>query len=85
MMIAQVFPDEKVKAALNGMVPVYVDSEVEVEKATENGIQAYPTFVCFSPDGNSVTSRVGGGDVSKFLEMIETFKLAVDATKVSSE
>ena len=82
MMIAQVFPDEKVKAALKGMVPVYVDSELEVEKATENGIQAYPTFVCFSPDGTAVTTRVGGGDVPKFLEMIETFKLAADATKV---
>ncbi len=85
MMIAQVFPDEKVKAALKGMVPVYVDSEVEVERAMENGIQAYPTFVCFSTDGTAVTSRVGGGDVSKFLEMVETFKLAVEASNVSDE
>lgn len=85
MMIAQVFPDPNVKAALKDMVPVYVDSEVEVERATENAIQAYPTFVCFSADGSVVSSRVGGGDVSKFLEMIETFKLAVDATKASSE
>ena len=82
MMIAQVFPDEKVKAALKDMVPVYIDSEVEVDRATENGIKAYPTFVCFSPDGTAVTTRVGGGDVPKFLEMIETFKLAADATKV---
>ena len=33
MMVAQVVPDKRVKAALNGMVPVYVDSEVEVERA----------------------------------------------------
>ena len=31
MMIAQVFPDQQVQDALKGMVPVYVDSEVEVE------------------------------------------------------
>ncbi|MAI74111.1 MAG: hypothetical protein CMM01_24870 [Rhodopirellula sp.] len=85
MMIAQVFPDEKVKAALKGMVPVYVDSEVEVDRATENGIKAYPTFVCFTSAGTAVTTRVGGGDVSKFLQMLETFKLAADATKVSGE
>ena len=85
MMVAQVFPDKKVKAALNGMVPVYVDSEVDVERASENGIQAYPTFVCFSADGKAVSTQVGGGDVSKFLEMIETFKLAVEATNSSGE
>lgn len=85
MMIAQVFPDQQVQDALKGMVPVYVDSEVEVEVARENGIQAYPTFVCFSAEGNAISSRVGGGDVSKFLEMIETFKLAVDAVNVSEE
>ena len=83
MMIAQVFPDEKVKATLKGVVPVYIDSEVNVELATENGIRAYPTFVCFSSTGQSVTSRVGGGDVPKFIEMIELFKLAADAANVS--
>jgi thiol-disulfide isomerase/thioredoxin len=82
MMIAQVFPDEKVKAALKGVVPVYIDSEVNVQLATENGIQAYPTFVCFSSNGQSVTSRVGGGDVPNFIELVETFKLAADAAKV---
>lgn len=85
MMIAKVFPDQKVKNALKDMVPVYVDSEVEVERATENGIQAYPTFVVFSADGTAVSSRVGGGDVPKFLEMVDTFKLAIDAAKVSEE
>ena len=83
MMIAQVFPDEKVKATLKEVVPVYIDSEVNVELATENGIRAYPTFVCFSSTGQSVTSRVGGGDVPKFIEMIELFKLAADAANVS--
>ena len=82
MMIAQVFPDDKVKAALKDVVPVYVDSEVDVALATENGIRAYPTFVCLSPTGQSVTSRVGGGDVPKFIDMIETFKLAAEATQI---
>ena len=82
MMIAQVFPDDKVKAALKDVVPVYVDSEVDVALATENGIRAYPTFVCLSPTGQSVTSRVGGGDVPKFIDMIETFKLAAEASQI---
>ncbi len=85
MMIAKVFPDDKVKAALKNMVPVYVDSEIEVAIAKKNGIQAYPTFVCFSPAGKTVSSRVGGGDVSKFLEMIETFKLASEAVNGSGD
>jgi thiol-disulfide isomerase/thioredoxin len=84
MMIAQVFPDDKVKAALKDVVPVYVDSEVDVALATENGIRAYPTFVCLSATGQAVTSRVGGGDVPKFIEMIDTFKLAAEAAQIDA-
>jgi len=85
MMIAQVFPDDKVKAALKDVVPVYVDSEVDVALATENGIRAYPTFVCLSAAGKPVTSRVGGSDIPNFIEMIETFKLAAEAAQIDAK
>ena len=81
MMIAQVYPDPKVKEALKAFIPVYIDSEVDQDLAAENSIRAYPTFVCFSPQGQSIANRVGGGDVESFMELIETFKLAASDAK----
>ena len=81
MMIAQVFPDQKVKEALKSVIPVYIDSEVEQDFAADNGIRAYPTFVCFTPQQQAIANRVGGGDAEAFLELIETFKVAASETQ----
>ena len=84
MMIARVLPEAEVQSALKGFVPVYVDSEVEVDLASENGIRAYPTFVAMDSAGMAVTNRVGGADVQGFVELIETFKLAIEAKSISN-
>ena len=55
-------------------MPVYIDSEKQVDLASENGIRAYPTFVCFDSEGEPIGEHVGGGGVDEFLEMLATFK-----------
>ena len=74
MMIANVYPTKEAKEALESFVPVYIDSEKQVELASENGIRAYPTFVCFDAEGESISQHVGGGGVDDFLEMLGSFQ-----------
>lgn len=74
MMIANVYPTEEAKQALKAFVPVYIDSEKLVDLASENNIRAYPTFVCFDAEGESVAQKVGGGGVDAFLEMLASFE-----------
>jgi len=76
MMIAQVYPNQKVKKALEAFIPVYIDSEVHQDLAAQHAIRAYPTFVCITPQGEAIANRVGGGNVEAFVELIDTFKVA---------
>ena len=72
-MIANVFPTDEAKQALKKFVPVYFDSEKQKELASKNSIRAYPTFVCFDPEGEEIARKVGGGNVEKFVAMLEGF------------
>lgn len=76
-MIANVYPTDEAMTALKDFVPVYIDSEKQQELASENDIRAFPTFVCFAKDGESVDQHVGGGGVEKFTQMLSKFKAAV--------
>ena len=74
MMIANVFPAEEAKQALDAFVPVYIDSEQQVDLATKNEVRAYPTFICFDTEGESIGQHVGGGGVEDFISMLATFQ-----------
>ncbi|MGB0597538.1 MAG: thioredoxin family protein [Rubripirellula sp.] len=73
MMIASVYPTDEAKQALDAFVPVYIDSEQQVDLATKNEVRAYPTFICFDADGESIGQHVGGGGVDDFVSMLATF------------
>ena len=73
MMIANVYPTDEAKQALDAFVPVYIDSEQQVELATKNEVRAYPTFICFDTDGESIGQHVGGGSVDDFVSMLANF------------
>ena len=73
MMIANVYPTDEAKQALDAFVPVYIDSEQQVDLATKNEVRAYPTFICFDTDGESIGQHVGGGGVDDFVSMLATF------------
>jgi thiol-disulfide isomerase/thioredoxin len=72
-MIANVYPTPEAKEALEAFVPVYVDAEKEVELASKNNIRAFPTFVCFDPQGKAIGEHIGGGSVDDFLTMLQSF------------
>ncbi|MDG2222220.1 MAG: thioredoxin family protein [Rubripirellula sp.] len=72
MMIANVYPTDEAKQALAPFVPVYIDSEQQVDLATKNEVRAYPTFICFDTEGESLGQHVGGGGVDDFVSMLAT-------------
>ena len=82
-MIANVYPTDEAKQALDAFVPVYIDSEKHPDLATKNDIRAFPTFICFDTTGEAMDQHVGGGDVDKFVEMLATF--VESATKLEQE
>lgn len=73
-MIAHVYPTEDAKNALEAFVPVYIDSEKQIDLASENNIRAYPTFVCFGSEGESIGQHVGGSNVDDFVTMLAGFQ-----------
>lgn len=80
-MIANVFPTDEAKKALEEFVPVYIDSEKQQELASENNINAYPTFICFDVNGAAIEQHRGGGDIKKLMNMLTKFKNAKEETK----
>ena len=84
-MIANVYPTDEATKALEDFIPVYIDSEKQRELATKNDIRAFPTFICFDTNGESVDQHVGGGNVEKFVEMLTTFRESVAAAQKPAE
>lgn len=75
-MIASVFPMDEASKALEDFVPVYIDSEKARELASKNKIRAFPTFKCFTPDGEEAASHVGATDTADFLKLLADFHAA---------
>lgn len=76
MMIATVYPTKDAKKALADFVPVYIDSEKKRDLASKNDIRAFPTFKCFTPEGELADDHVGATQTAGFIELLTQFHAA---------
>ena len=83
MMIANVYPLDEAKHALEAFISVYVDAEKESELAARYEIRAFPTYVCIGPGQEAIGQHVGGGTVENFVEMLSGFRQAM-ADKINT-
>lgn len=74
MMAREVFPQEKVGAAMN---PKFVSVQIDMESAygaplaKKLQVTAYPTFIIFNADAQEIGRFLGGSQADEFLKNVE--------------
>ena len=84
MMIANVYPLDEAKHALEAFIPVYIDAEKESELAARYDIRAFPTYVCIGPEQEAIDQHVGGGTLENFVDMLSGFQQAMAVKDTST-
>ncbi|MCP4231123.1 MAG: co-chaperone YbbN, partial [bacterium] len=77
-----VLANSEVKAAVDKIVAVHLDSDVDEETAKEYGVSAFPTVIFYTHKGDEVKRVVGYVEADEFLQTLndvidgklETFK-----------
>jgi thioredoxin-like negative regulator of GroEL len=67
----EVLDNEEVQKKLAAFVAVHVDADVDEETPQEYGVNAFPTTIFYTPDGEEVTRLVGAVEAEKFRALLD--------------
>lgn len=73
-MAGTAFKDAGVLAALDGIVPVYVDADVDEDAPRAWGVRALPTTIFLDASGEEVDRVVGAPPANDFAARVEKVK-----------
>ncbi|HUU57560.1 MAG TPA: tetratricopeptide repeat protein [bacterium] len=66
-----VLDNAEVQKKLAGLVAVHIDADVDEETPKNYGVNAYPTTIFYTPEGEEVTRAVGAVEAEKFLSLVD--------------